>query len=338
MFSIIKKYRFALFTFVLTFVLTMAAFGFFIKRNSFISEIKKQITRSTELLNAQGIDVSYENLSFSRVPFAPIMSVENFRVYDVYDVAKFDWNLGNVTIKDNFFNFGKLSLFPAQKETITINNHKYDFGVNEFRIVEEHDEKNINKLSFELKNVTVGNLFDAEEINLKLKIPEQGRITSQNSIEFKQVQISDNVQTPLLRKIDRILLKFSTLGTIKSEDTSDNIWGKWIANNGSANIDKLIIRWEPLVLVGKGNLTFDSNKESNIKLNTTSKGLLETLEMLNEQKTIDSASYYVVKLLIENKAYKLKEEDDYKTSTTSVMIKGSKVLLENVPIYDMLQK
>ncbi|MDD4556884.1 MAG: DUF2125 domain-containing protein [Alphaproteobacteria bacterium] len=333
-----KIYRLALLTFVLTFVITTALGGFYVKRKIYIHSIQKQFSQITQKLNENGLDIAYDHLTFSYLPFSKIMTAENFIIYNMFDYGKFNWEMGKLSIKDSCTNFNKISLFPAPQQSITFNHHKFDLGLKDIRIVEQHNDKNIQSLALKVNGLTLNNLFEAEKLIIDLSLPENEKMTSKQSIELLNVKIDDQVETPLLRKIDRIMVKFDTYGMIDTQDHSDDILAKWQKKGGYANIEKFIVRWEPLVLVGKGNFTFDSDKQSNIKLNTTSKGLVETLEMLNEGKAIDNSGFYVVKILLDGKAYKLKEDDQYKTVTTSLMIKGNKVLLENVPIYEYISQ
>ena len=97
------------------------------------------------------------------------------------------------------------------------------------------------------------------------------------------------------------------------------------------DIKKLIVEWAPLTMVAHGDLYFNEKLAPVLHLNTSSKGLEETIDMLQDN-FLESKGVFVAKILLNNKSFKLNKDDKYYTVTTPININSNQILIENIPI------
>ena len=95
------------------------------------------------------------------------------------------------------------------------------------------------------------------------------------------------------------------MGKINPDDFILTSLENWLQKGGFIDIPNLIIQWDPLTLVGRGNINFNENFAPRITFNTSSKGILRLLNDLQQRELLDSSSVFIANIMLKNKAYKL---------------------------------
>ena len=93
-----------------------------------------------------------------------------------------------------------------------------------------------------------------------------------------------------------------------------------------------MISWDPLLLVGRGDVHFNEKFEPKMSLHTSSKALLDLLNDLQDKKYLDRKGVFVANILLGAKAFKANENDNYYTITTPITYRDNKLAVENITI------
>ena len=132
-----------------------------------------------------------------------------------------------------------------------------------------------------------------------------------------------------------ILLCF--MGKIDFKNSYFDDIKSWISSSGKIDIKKLILNWKPLVLVSKGTLNIDENFSSDLKLLSTSNGMLETLDIAENEGLFDKKGVFVAKIILGNKATPSSENDGTYTIISPINWSKQGLTLESVPLISYQQ-
>ena len=103
---------------------------------------------------------------------------------------------------------------------------------------------------------------------------------------------------------------------------------------GLIDIPNIILQWEPLTLVGRGDISFSENFSPRIYFNTSSKGLLTLLNDLQKREVLDSSNVFIANIMLKNKAYKINNDDKELTISTPIGYSDNILTIENLPLKD----
>lgn len=304
-----SKYSSLIISFIATTIISILLLWVIATRIYYIITVEKHTKEFIVELNKQGYDLAYEEFSKSYIPFTNPISFKNIKIYNLCDDMKVEISFENVKISKPIFNFSIENInFQGNKE-IVLGDEKHELDIN--RMLIKHKDSN----DFIMADVSVNNLIKFGHINIKQQ-------EDRYEFDMQDIALNDKIEIPLLRHIEKLNLQ------IKLNNNFSHI------NSNKIDIDKFIIRWEPLLLVGKGNISFTPEENITFRTSTTSKGLLETLEMLNEKSMIDETGFDIVNMMLSTQAYRLNPEDKYSTITTSINMINNQILIGNVSIYE----
>ena len=131
--------------------------------------------------------------------------------------------------------------------------------------------------------------------------------------------------------------KTSFIGRFNPEEQFLTAMETWLKEGGFIEVPNLVIQWEPLTLVARGNVNFNEKFAPRIQLNTSSKGLLRLLSDLQKNNFLDSKNVFVANILLTNKAFKLNSEDTELTISTPISYSDGKISIENLTIKDFMK-
>ena len=132
-----------------------------------------------------------------------------------------------------------------------------------------------------------------------------------------------------------IAAKQIVFGEFKQAQTYRQSLLQWNNNDGRVDVNRLILNWKPLVFVGKGNLIFDKNLKPEMRLVTTSKGLIETMDNMEKAGIFDGKSVLVAKILLSSKMTNLQPEEDPAAIISTFSILPHQLNIENIPMFDL---
>ena len=131
-----------------------------------------------------------------------------------------------------------------------------------------------------------------------------------------------------------IYAKANIMGRIIPEDFIMTSLESWLREGGFIDVPNLIIQWEPLTLVGRGNINFNEEFSPRINFNTSSKGMLRLIKDLQQREFLESSNFFIANILLRNKAYKINPEDEELTISTPIGYADKKITVENLVIKD----
>ena len=135
--------------------------------------------------------------------------------------------------------------------------------------------------------------------------------------------------------IDEFFADIDVYGEFKTAQSyRDSLMG-WKDALGNIEVNRLILNWKPLVLVGKGDISFTENLVPEMKLVTTSRGLVESMDNLEKAEVFDGKSVLVAKILLSTKMTKLQTEEDPEAVISTISVLPNQINIENIPMFDL---
>ena len=136
----------------------------------------------------------------------------------------------------------------------------------------------------------------------------------------------------LADKIDMIFIDADVMGKVSGSRSYRSAIYEWLEAGGFINLKYVSLNWKPLAMVGRGSLHFNEKLEPNLHLDTSSKGLLESMDSMLQYQWLESKGVFVSKILLGNKAFKLSPKDKYLTVTAPIDFKDRKFQIENITV------
>lgn len=332
----IKSNKAVWIAFSLGFILTLSFVSLTLERNSQVKNLKAGLLQLQDGLNEFGLDIAYDKIKFSSVFTRPLFEVENFTFYS----PRQQWRLllPKLKIVPAFFSFNKFIIAPGPDFTITSNGEAYKGTAENTNIEVSLNKSQIKLLMAEIRNIDIKKLAKIQELNLAGRQTGynnnlKGVISSfENHLEMKNITLNGLLNYPLTSQISRLYLKTNLMGTLKQKSTFTLSMQDWLRRGGLVEISNLIVNWDSFSLVGRGELNFDEALHPNLHLETSSKALIRLLDELQQKEVIERKGVFVAKILLSNKAFKLKENDTALTVTTPIDYRDGKLAVENVTI------
>lgn len=322
-------------SFVAAFVFVLLCIFAFVQRSFGLNLINKEILKIQESLLNAGWDMAYDKAETSSFPlFAPV-KFSNFRIYAL-DGSK-EWKTEEFEIDMDLFDCGHIELKTAREQSFTFGGKIYPADIPVLNIDLTFDRElglksvDVGGTGWNIQDlVTVDSFRLASQRMAPLNISELTPFF-ENHIEIKGAKISEQIDFPLRKKINRIYTNANIVGMMSAKQTYNETLAAWMRLGGVIDIKKLIVEWAPLTLVAHGDLYFNDKSEPVLHLNTSSKGLEETMDMLQDN-FLERKGVFVAKILLNNKSFKLNPDDKYYTVTTPININSNQILIENIPL------
>ena len=129
-----------------------------------------------------------------------------------------------------------------------------------------------------------------------------------------------------------IFIDADIMGKVSGSRSYRSAIYEWLEAGGFINLKYVSLNWKPLAMVGRGSLHFNEKLEPNLHLDTSSKGLLESMDSMLQYQWLESKGVFVSKILLGNKAFKLSPKDKYLTVTAPIDFKDRKFQIENITV------
>lgn len=324
--------------FLFSFTLVLTFIDITLSRNAAIRTLKNRLAIITKDLNNAGLDIAYDQISFNNIFIYPLVEIKNLQLYNLRDRHLWKLKLNNIE--------GRPGLFNARKLKINFNNG--DFSLDETR-----HALNINNTDITLELKENGEFKEIEAYLTNTQIKDFAKIeniifaarslnntvsarvlapTLESHLDIKDVALNGLLNYPLTSKINRIYGKFNLMGNLNNGETLQLAAENWLQQGGFIEIPSLTISWDPLLLVGRGEISFDENFAPKFQIQTTSKAMLELLNDLQEKNFLNRKGVFVANVLLNAKAFKLHEEDKHLTITTPITYRDNKLAIENITV------
>lgn len=336
-----KKFRVSKLTIlsaIVSGVLTLMVMSFVFQRLLSINILQKEIVKLQNSLVEAGYDMAYENLNFSKFSLFHILTIKDFKIYAKNPKNYYEWSVAKLYIGSSLISARKLDITFAkdhkfQKDLTTYEATFPNLSI-EFRLSKKYSLNSIivNSQNMEIKD----NLF-IKELGITARKKELNQFGDmqpffESYFNAKDIKLDEQLNFPLENEISRIYMNANIVGLMNAEKTYGESIDNWLQKGGMVDIKRLIVNWPPLLLVGRGDLYFNEKLQPKMRLMTSSKAFVETIDKLEKGRFIQRKGAFVAKILLNNKSFKLKEDDKHFTVTTPINISAEEILIENIPV------
>ncbi len=337
----IKKLKFYLFP--LATCLGVAACGLLIiwgvlARSYGVSLLKKDFIKLINSLNAAGYDIAYDDIEFTPVSPFKIMKIENFKLYKGSQEDRWEWVIPEVLLNAGLVNYQNLTLKLSAEQTFKYNNEVRNITAEAPVIELRFNDYGFQLLSGDIRNIKIENLAEIESLRIgsqrmaPLQINKESPFL-ENYIGISNITLLTGNTWNLSPNIEELYLNANVMGTMEEMPNYKDSIIKWRNDGGFIEIKKLIVNWQPLVMVSRGSLRFDENFSPRLRLITTSKALIDTLDDLEAAKILDRKGVFVTKILLGNKAIKNSESEMYYTVVSPLTATPQEITIEGIPVW-----
>lgn len=337
--SWLKGNRLGVFSFIFAFVVMTTFIDITLSRNAAIRTLKAGIARLTSSLNEVGLDIAYDKISFNNIFIYPLVEIENLQLYNLRGTELWKVRFAGISGRPGLFSSRRINLDFAGDIEISVNENRYntDIGSAQTRIEMEKDGS-LQELQVYLKDMQIKDIAKIADITLAMRklhnsISARALIpTIESHLEVNDITLNGLLNYPLTSEIRRIYANFNLMGSLDDGDTFLLAAENWLHTGGFIEIPSLVVSWNPLLLVGRGTVTFNENFSPKLQLQTSSKALLDLLNDLQEKSFLERKGVFVANILLGAKAFKMHEDDKYLTITTPITYRDNKLAIENITV------
>ena len=334
----IKLDRFTVGAFVLSFVLMLTFIDVTLKRNAVIRTIKTELFTITTRLNEVGIDIAYDKIEFDNVFIYPLMIVKNLRLYNLKGENLWEIKLNELSARPKILSNGKIKIYSEAGAEFKYNDKVFYVKSSDAEIIVKLvKNKGIQEVELYLDGTNIKDFAKIKKVTMALRLMDASSAISvlapsvESHLELEDITINGLIDYPLTSNIRRIYSKVNLMGIFEGGDiliAAEN----WLQKGGFIDVSNLIVSWEPLLLVGRGDIRFSESFEPRVQLQTSSKAMLRLLSDLQKNKFLERKGVFVANILLGAKAFKLKEDDEHYTISTPITYRDGKLAIENITI------
>lgn len=310
-------------------------------RSIIIKQTRTQLSRTISHLNEMGLDISYDDIEFNILFFSPLINIKNLQLYNFKGETGWSIRFNQVKAYPNIFGGSKIRFTSTDGGKLTFGNFSSTLTSKETFLDISTQNSSLNELVFHAENINIKDFAKVEKIAFLLqKKPHTKQYSTatlpnyESLFEINDVNINGIVNYPLSSQLKLLYIKSNIFGNFTPEEHLSTSVENWLRQGGFIEIPNAIIQWEPLTLVGRGNIELNEKFAPRITFNTSSKGLLRLIEDLKKNEYLDSKNVFVANILLTNKAFKLNPEDKELTITTPISYSDGIISIENLPIKD----
>lgn len=328
----------ALISFMVSAILAYTFMWIDVERSNALNRLKLEFNKMDKSFNEIGLDIAYEKISFNRLFPFNLLTIQDFKIYRPVENNYFAIDIPEFRISTGLFNPRKININFGDIQTITIGENKYDSNLKNLDINLSFDNQTgLKNIVIEGKDIIIKNFANIENLKLASRRIAPMQINEltpffENYVEINNIKLDENIDFPLSKNIERIYFNANIVGLISNQDTYKSSLNSWVKLGGNIDIKKLVINWNPLVLVSRGDIFFSEKDNINLHLNTSSKAFIPTLTTLQEAGILESKGVFVVKILLNNKSFKINKDDNFFTVTTPIEIKEKQMFIENIKV------
>ena len=324
---------------IFAFCLVFSCIFLTISRNIAIKQMRFQLARTISYLNELGLDIAYDQIEFNSVFFYPLVSIQNFQIYNTKDLNTWMLKFDEVKGYSNMFGSARVRFKFSNEGLFVFNEFASKMTGDEAVLTLSAKNKKLNEIVFHAENINIQDFAKIKKIAFwsqasAEKSSKAGAPSFESFFEINDVDINGLIDYPLSSHLKLLYAKTALIGTIDAKEQLSAGIETWLKDGGFIDVPNLIIQWQPLTLVGRGSINFNELFAPRLTFNTSSKGLLRLINDLENNAFLDSKNVFVANILLSNKAFKLNPEDEELTISTPISYADGKVSVENLTIKD----
>ncbi len=329
--------KFGILAFILAFVLAFGFISLNLQRRFMLNQIKQFVLILEHNLHTAGYDLAYEDLNFSSLyPYA-LASAQNFQIYKK-DAADFiSWKIDQIKINSGFFSPKKITFDFSAPQKLQIKAKEYSIVPGNSAMDLNFDANGLNSIILEAENIYIKDFAEIKDFSFGARktMPQAIYESSpffDGHLRIHHVKLNGLLDYPLGQDIKNIALDTVLSGVIPyRQDFADSL-DQWLKVGGHIDIRRFLINWHPLLLIARGELLFNEKFAPNLRLTASARGLLELLTQLQDKKLIDGKGAFVAKILLENKAFTIDDNDKHLSVVTPIDWRDDTLSVEKITI------
>ena len=341
--SHIKGNILGLCSFLFSFVVMITFIDATLSRNAAIRNIKSEIAQLISDLNEVDLDIAYNKISFNNIFIYPLIEIENLQLYNLKGQNLWQIKIPEINGRPGLFNIKKLKLRAGNQVEIKLNENTYNLQLGSAKsLIELQANGSLKELQTYLQDINIKDIAKIKDITFisrKLNHTNAARIltpTLESHFDARQITFNGLINYPLASEIQRIYAKFNLMGSLDNGETLLLAAENWLHSGGFIEIPSVMINWQPLLLVGHGDMTFDEKFSPKLQLQTSSKAMINLLEDMQAKSYLERKGVFVANILLGAKAFKLHDDDKYLTVATPVTYRDNKLAIENITIKNLM--
>lgn len=324
-----KKFIIPFVTFGAVFLLVIVILWAIFARTYGTHILKNNFIQLISALNQKGYDIAYDDIEFSSVSPFQIMKIQNFKLYHTENGNRWEWNVPEVILNANLLNYKAVSVYFSPSQSVIVNQDKFAFTANELVCNTYFKDSGLYSLLFNAGNIVFENGVKVKSI--KWAVQQNDDETYDSKLDIRHVELLEGKSWNMNTAIEEI---YAELKTTKKFSDTGNYYDSlltWQKDGGRFDIQRMIVNWDPLVLVGKGRISFNSHLSSKISLMTTSKGAEQTLDNLGDAQIFDSKNVFVAKILLSTKQKEWEAQGNTEgTFSLPISYSDGQFMIENI--------
>ncbi len=321
-------------TLVCVFVCAMLVIWALLARNYGVERFKQEFEKAIAGLNDIGYDVAYDSISFSSISPFKIAAIKNFKLYKQDNEHFWAWNVEELGINASILNYGSLVFYFNGAQTVQIGEESFSAHDEGLSLKAQFDADGLYNLLMRAKKFEAEGAFSLKEFRWAVqRLDEDKKYNSK--IDLRHVALLGSHSWHMSDVIEEFFADIDVYGTFEAAKSYRDSLTAWDESLGNIEVNRLILNWKPLVLVGKGDISFTENLVPEMKLVTTSRGLVESLDNLEKAEVFDGKSVLVAKILLSSKMTKLRSEEDPEAIISTISVLPNQINIENIPMFDL---
>ena len=336
-----KKFinRWVVVSFLIAFGVMFTFVDITLNRNALIRNFKANISTVIKDLNEIGIDLAYEQLEFDNVFIFPLLKIKNLSLYNLKGENLWQIKIDEVSASPSLWGWKKVKFVNDGNISFQIDEKKWQISSGEAEFIFTLGKKyRFKSAEMYLKNINIKDFAKIKKITLAFRDIENKNgnsilpMTTEAYLEVNNVAINGLLDYPLTSNIRRIYMNLNLWGNFSDKDGVLIGAENWLHGGGFIDVSSLIVSWDPLLLVGRGDIHFNEDFKPKMSLHTSSKALLNLLNDLQDKKYLERKGVFVANILLGAKAFKANEDDEYYTITTPITYRDGKLAVENITV------
>lgn len=329
-------------TFIFPFLFSFALMFSFIEatlvRSAMINRFKTELVALQKYLNEFQLDLAYDHIKFNNIFFYPLVEIENLQLYNLRGTELWRLNFDKVSGRLGLLNINKLNFRSSEQILFARGERQFRISGDTALKITANSKGGFETLHLRLRDADIKDFAKIKEAGIDVRnlhsVKHEALImpSLEGHLEISGVKLNGLLEYPLTSEIKRVYAKATLMGSIPLQDSFLLGTETWLQNGGFVDIPRLVVNWQPLLLVGRGTLNFNEELQPRLSLATSSKAMLNLLDDLQKNKFLDRKGVFVANILLNSKAFKLHEEDKHLTLTTPISYQDNKLAVENITV------
>lgn len=328
------------FSFLFSFACMFMFIQITVGRNNIIRTLRNNFAKAIVDLNEMGLDIAYDNLEFDNVFIFPLLKIEKLQIYNLKGTSLWNLSVNSISARPKFFRSKSVAFVSDGGAVFRVDGNDYNIKSKSAELELAYGKSmQFSDAELYLKQVDIKDWAKIDEVVwASRKVKERKSVLNsrtpsvESHLEVKSVNLNGLLDYPLTSHIRRMYAQFNLIGDLSGNEPFMVAAEKWLHEGGFINVPTVTVSWDPLLLVGKGDIRFNEKFEPIVQVRTSSKAIINLLNDLKNNKFLDRKGVFVANILLAAKGFKMKDDDEYLTISTPIAYRDNKLTVENITV------